>query len=239
MVKGLLGKRFNSVSGTTLVEFALTIPLLALLLFGIIQYGFIFAAYTTLRTGASAAARYATLSLPNPTVPQIQSYAKSAIGPMLLTNGVTAVNVNTNATVGGVTGAKSVQINYNLELIIPFVVPGKTAGSSLESRFLALGVVQAAQKVREGQPLSRSLEETRAFPDLAVEMIEVGESTGALPAMLASVAEFYEEDVQNSLTAIMSLIEPAVLIVTGIAVGGVLLSLYLPIFSLGAAGVAR
>ncbi|MCI0354345.1 MAG: type II secretion system F family protein [Acidobacteria bacterium] len=122
---------------------------------------------------------------------------------------------------------------------LPLVPALETAGSSLESRFLAEGVVQAAQKVREGQPLSRSLEETRAFPDLAVEMIEVGESTGALPTMLASVAEFYEEDVQNSLTAIMSLIEPAVLIFTGIAVGGVLLSLYLPIFSLGAAGVAR
>jgi type IV pilus assembly protein PilC len=122
---------------------------------------------------------------------------------------------------------------------LPLVPALETAGSSLESRFLAEGVVRAAQKVREGQPLSRSLEETKSFPDLAVEMIEVGESTGALPAMLASVAEFYEEDVQNSLTTIMSLIEPAVLIFTGMAVGGVLLSLYMPIFSLGAAGVAR
>ena len=131
MVKGLQGKRPNSTSGTALIEFALSLPLLALLLFGIIQYGFIFAAYTGLRSATVAAARYATLSLPSPTIPEIQSYAKSAIGPMLPTNGVTAVNVNTNATVGGVAGAKSVQINYNLKLIIPFVVPGKTAGSSL------------------------------------------------------------------------------------------------------------
>ncbi len=122
---------------------------------------------------------------------------------------------------------------------LPLVPALETAGSSLESRFLAAGVAQAARRVREGQPLSRSLEETRAFPDLTVEMIEVGESTGALPAMLASVAEFYEEDVQNSLTAIMSLIEPAVLIITGLAVGAVLLSLYMPIFSLGAAWAAR
>lgn len=121
---------------------------------------------------------------------------------------------------------------------LPLVQALETAGSSLESRFLSEGVVQAAQKVREGQPLSRSLEDTKAFPELAVEMIEVGESTGALPVMLASVAEFYEEDVQNSLTAIMSLVEPAILIFTGIAVGGVLLSLYWPIFSLGA-GVSR
>jgi type IV pilus assembly protein PilC len=92
--------------------------------------------------------------------------------------------------------------------------------------------------VREGQPLSKSLEETGSFPELSVEMIEVGESTGALPAMLNSVAEFYEEDVQTALTALMSLIEPAILIFMGLVVAFVLLSLYLPIFTLGAGGVA-
>ena len=70
-------------------------------------------------------------------------------------------------------------------------------------------------------------------PDLAVEMLEVGESTGALPAMLNSVAEFYEEDVQTALGASMALIEPLILIVMAVFVGGVLISLYLPIFSLG------
>jgi type IV pilus assembly protein PilC len=65
-------------------------------------------------------------------------------------------------------------------------------------------------------------------------MVEVGESTGALPAMLNSVAEFFEEDVQNSLAAAMQLIEPIILIFMGITVAVVLLSLYLPIFSLGA-----
>jgi type IV pilus assembly protein PilC len=64
-------------------------------------------------------------------------------------------------------------------------------------------------------------------------MIEVGESTGALPQMLNSVAEFYEEDVQTALGASMALIEPLILIVMAIFVGGVLISLYLPIFTLG------
>jgi type IV pilus assembly protein PilC len=68
-------------------------------------------------------------------------------------------------------------------------------------------------------------------------MIEVGESTGALPAMLTSTAEFYEEDVQTALSAAMSLIEPAILIVMGTVVAFVLISLYLPIFTLGAGGV--
>ncbi len=63
-------------------------------------------------------------------------------------------------------------------------------------------------------------------------MVEVGESTGALPAMLNSVAEFYEEDVQNALAAAMQLIEPFILIFMGVTVAFVLISLYLPIFSL-------
>src|SRR4030081_1663927 len=89
-------------------------------------------------------------------------------------------------------------------------------------------------RVGEGQTLSGSLEQQKMFPDLSVEMIEVGESTGALPAMLNSVAEFYEEDVQTALGAAMELIEPVILIVMAVFVGGVLISLYLPIFSLGA-----
>ncbi len=65
-------------------------------------------------------------------------------------------------------------------------------------------------------------------------MLEVGESTGALPAMLSSVAEFYEEDVQTALGAAMALIEPVILIVMAVLVGGILISLYMPIFTLGA-----
>jgi type IV pilus assembly protein PilC len=70
------------------------------------------------------------------------------------------------------------------------------------------------------------------FPPLAIDMIEVGESTGALPTMLASVAEFYEDAVANSTTAALSLVEPIIMIFMGIFVAFVLISLYLPIFSL-------
>jgi len=120
---------------------------------------------------------------------------------------------------------------------IPLVPAMETSGSSMESRSVADSVIAAAQRVREGRPLSASLTETKKFPELAIEMIEVGESTGALPAMLNSVAEFYEEDVETALTAAMALIEPALLIVMGIVVVFVLLSLYLPIFTLGAGGI--
>jgi type IV pilus assembly protein PilC len=86
--------------------------------------------------------------------------------------------------------------------------------------------------VREGQPLSASLRASKMFPPLALDMIEVGESTGALPAMLNSVAEFFEEDVNTRMTATLSLVEPAIMIFMGIFVAFVLISLYLPIFSL-------
>ena len=104
----------------------------------------------------------------------------------------------------------------------------------MTSRSVLNGVSTAAGRVREGQGLAKSLEEQRIFPDLAIEMMEVGESTGALPAMLNSVAEFYEEDVQTALGAAMALIEPILLIFMAFFVGGVLISLYLPIFTLGA-----
>jgi type IV pilus assembly protein PilC len=116
---------------------------------------------------------------------------------------------------------------------LPLVPAMETAGASMTSRRILKGIVRASVRVREGQGLAPSLEEQKILPDLAVEMIEVGESTGALPAMLNSVAEFYEEDVQTALGAAMALIEPLILIVMAIFVGGVLISLYLPIFTLG------
>lgn len=117
---------------------------------------------------------------------------------------------------------------------LPLVPSLETASHSINSFKIADNVEHASRRVREGRSLSFSLEETEFFPDLAVEMVEVGESTGALPAMLNSVAEFYEEDVQTALSAALQLIEPVILIFMGLTVALVLISLYLPIFSLGA-----
>ncbi len=117
---------------------------------------------------------------------------------------------------------------------LPLVPAMQTAGASMSSRQILNGILNATERVKEGQSLAKSLETEKIFPDLAVEMLEVGESTGALPAMLSSVAEFYEEDVQTALGAAMALIEPMILIVMAVFVGGILISLYLPIFTLGA-----
>jgi type IV pilus assembly protein PilC len=119
---------------------------------------------------------------------------------------------------------------------LPLVPSLETAARSIESRQISKAVYTSVESVREGQGLATSLEETGVFPELSVEMIEVGESTGALPAMLNSVAEFFEEDVQTQLGAIMSLIEPLILIVMGLVVVIILIALYMPIFSLGNIG---
>ncbi len=119
---------------------------------------------------------------------------------------------------------------------LPLVPSLETAARSIESRRISKAVYTSVEGVREGQGLATSLEETGVFPELSVEMIEVGESTGALPAMLNSVAEFFEEDVQTQLSAIMSLIEPLILIVMGAVVVIILIALYMPIFSLGNIG---
>jgi type IV pilus assembly protein PilC len=115
---------------------------------------------------------------------------------------------------------------------IPLMQGLDTAADSLGTPLLRKTLEGAGKMVREGQTLSSSLKATRVFPPLAVDMVEVGESTGALPAMLTSVAEFYEDDVNTKMTAVLSLIEPAIMIFMGIFVAFVLIALYLPIFSL-------
>jgi type IV pilus assembly protein PilC len=115
---------------------------------------------------------------------------------------------------------------------LPLVPSLETAARSISSKRISQAVFSSVGSVREGKGLSTSLENTKVFPPLSTEMIEVGESTGALPQMLNSVAEFFEEDVQTALTAAMSMIEPAILIVMGCMVLIILIALYLPLFSM-------
>jgi len=119
---------------------------------------------------------------------------------------------------------------------LPLVPSLETAARSISSRRVSKAVLTSVVTVREGKSLAESLSGTGVFPSLACEMITVGEQTGALPQMLNSVSEFFEEDVATALTASLALIEPAILVVMGVVVVFILISLYLPIFSLGQAG---
>jgi type IV pilus assembly protein PilC len=118
----------------------------------------------------------------------------------------------------------------------PLVQAMETSGGALGGRLLASAVTDAAQLVREGQSLQAALSSTGLIPDLALEMIEVGEASGALAPMLASVSEFYEDDVNNRLTNMVALIEPAILIFMAIVIAFILIALYLPIFSVSVSG---
>src|SRR5246127_505235 len=118
----------------------------------------------------------------------------------------------------------------------PLVAGLQTASDAITSKLLRSTVSQATQMVREGESLHGALAAKGVMPELALDMIEVGESSGALAPMLNSVAEFYEEEVNLRLAAMVSLIEPAILIFMGLFVAFILISLYLPIFSISVTG---
>ena len=88
------------------------------------------------------------------------------------------------------------------------------------------------QKVSEGKNIAQPLTETNVFPPMVVQMVGVGEQTGALDAMLNKIADFYEEEVDVAVAALTSMIEPVMMVGIGGTVGVVLLAMYLPIFSL-------
>ncbi len=120
----------------------------------------------------------------------------------------------------------------------PLVPALVTSADSISSKLVAISVAQAAGHVREGESLSSSLAASGLMPSLALEMVEVGEASGALAPLLTSVATFYEEETALRTAALIAVIEPLILVFMALVVAFVLLALYLPLFSLsvGAAG---
>jgi len=121
----------------------------------------------------------------------------------------------------------------------PLVAGLQTATDAITSKLLRSTVAEATQRVREGESLHVALASKNVVPEMALEMIEVGESSGALSPMLTSVAEFYEEEVNLRLSALVSIIEPVLLIFMGLLVAFILISLYLPIFSFSMTGAPK
>ena len=120
----------------------------------------------------------------------------------------------------------------------PLVSGLQTSAAAIGSRLIATTIQQAALRVKEGESLYSSLAETRMVPPLALEMIEVGEASGALAPMLTSVAEFYEEEVNTRLERTLLWISPAILVFMAGVIFFILIALYLPMFSLGQVGNA-
>ena len=115
---------------------------------------------------------------------------------------------------------------------IPLVHSLEVAARSIGNRHMARELEVVSQRVREGQGLAASLAARRVVPDVAVKMIEVGESTGSMQEMLTSLADFYDEDVETDVGRFVTLIEPALLVMMGIVIAGLVLALYMPLFRL-------
>ena len=116
---------------------------------------------------------------------------------------------------------------------IPLVAALETAREASGNLLIEESIRGAIVQVREGKALSDSLEKTGHFPELALEMVRVGEQTGSLPDMLNHVADFYDEDVNIKSTALLGWVEPLILLCVAVFIATVLVSLYMPIFSLG------
>jgi len=116
---------------------------------------------------------------------------------------------------------------------IPLVNALDVAARSIGNRHVAVQLDVVAREVREGKSLSAALGARGIFPPVALKMVEVGESTGALQEMLRSVADFFDEEIETSLTRFMTPIEPLLLVIMGVVIASRLLSLYMPLIQLG------
>ncbi len=114
----------------------------------------------------------------------------------------------------------------------PMVPAIEIASTAITNKHVGSRISSIAQRVREGEPMWRSLEDTGVMSDLAIEMVKVGESTGALVEMLANTSEFYDEIIESKLSRMVALIEPIILVVLGAVIAGLLYAFWLPILQL-------
>jgi type IV pilus assembly protein PilC len=107
-------------------------------------------------------------------------------------------------------------------------ITARTSGNAV----IEQAILQVRKAVEEGKTVAEPLKATEQFPPMVVQMISVGETTGAMDTMLAKIAEFYEEEVDLAVAGMMRLIEPVMIFVLGVVVGGIVISMYLPMFDL-------
>jgi type IV pilus assembly protein PilC len=115
---------------------------------------------------------------------------------------------------------------------LPLVNALDISARSIGNQYVAGQLEVVTARVREGQSFAAALEARGVFPDVAVKMAEVGESTGALQDMLNTVADFYDEEISTNMDRFVTLIEPLLLVIMGIVIAALLLALYMPLFQL-------
>jgi type IV pilus assembly protein PilC len=117
---------------------------------------------------------------------------------------------------------------------VPLVEAMESVAGATGNIVYEVAVLRMRDEVATGQRLQRAMENTGLFPNMVVQMIAVGEESGSLDAMAAKVADFYELEVDTAVDALSSLLEPLIMAILGVLVGGLVIAMYLPIFKLGA-----
>ncbi|MBI5562784.1 MAG: type II secretion system F family protein [Deltaproteobacteria bacterium] len=157
---------------------------------------------------------------------------KRAIDALLLKIPVVGDLIRKSA-VARFTRTLGTMLSSGVPILEALEIVAKTASNTI----ILEAILKARLSLSQGKTLAEPLMETKVFPGMVTQMISVGESTGALDAMLNKIADFYEEEVDVAVDSLTSLIEPALMAFLGVVVGGLVIALYLPIFSLaGAAG---
>lgn len=116
---------------------------------------------------------------------------------------------------------------------VPILDALKVVGRTAGNRVIETAVFRVAESISEGRSIAEPLEETGVFPNMVVQMISVGEATGALDAMLSKIADFYDDEVDQSVDNLTAMIEPFMMVFLGGMVGGLVVAMYLPIFQMG------
>jgi type IV pilus assembly protein PilC len=121
-------------------------------------------------------------------------------------------------------------VSSGVPILDALAITARTAGNKV----VELAIMTARASISSGRTIAEPLIESKVFPPMVCQMISVGETTGALDGMLQKIADFYEDEVDNTVANLMSLLEPAVILFLGVVIGGLVISMYLPIFRLGA-----
>jgi len=139
------------------------------------------------------------------------------VGPLLL-----------KVAVARVTRTLATLLTSGVEIIESMTITSKTAGNAIVED----AILKSRATVQEGKPLWESWEETKVFPFMVTQMVAVGEQTGSLSTMLGKIADFYDEEVDQAVSALVSLMEPILILFMGGLVGGIIIAMYLPLFDI-------
>jgi len=133
------------------------------------------------------------------------------------------------AAVARFTRTLSTLLSSGVPVLDALYITGKTAGNKVVEK----AIFNARQSISEGRTLTEPLIESQVFPPMVCQMINVGETTGALDSMLNKIADFYDDEVDNAVANLTALMEPLVIVFLGVIIGGLVVAMYLPIFQLG------